>query len=238
MRYIRKLMRKILPSYGFYPLLVTVCTNFLVYGGAKIIAGNWKHYCLETALDRNIPFLPWTLAIYLGCYLFWIINYVIIARGEKAEVYRFFFADVMAKIVCFVFFLVLPTTNHRPVVPENGFWNHGMRYLYSIDSAENLFPSIHCLTSWFCFIGIRNRKEIPVWYRIFSAVAAAAVFLSTLTTKQHVLVDVAGGVLIAEGCFFLSGCWKLTPLYARLIKQKQKTEVLGKWKTEKKQQQT
>ncbi|MCI5649773.1 MAG: phosphatase PAP2 family protein [Fusicatenibacter sp.] len=262
MQYIRKITKKILPLYGLCPLLITFIVNCLAYGGAKLIAGNWKHYCMETVLDQRIPFLPWTLAIYLGCYLFWIVNYVIIAGGEREEVDRFFLADVMSRIICFALFLALPTTNHRPVISENGFWNLGMKFLYTVDSAENLFPSIHCLTSWFCFIGVRRRKGIPKWYRFFSAAAAVAVFLATLTTKQHVIVDVVGGVLLSEGCFFLSGCGKAAELYGKLMDallscfssrrevksrsawksykrtaQKSGSEAFGKCKAGKKQQQ-
>ena len=85
-----------------------------------------------------------------------------------------------------------------------------MMFLYSVDAADNLFPSIHCLVSWFCFIGLRGKKEIPFWYRAFSCFFAILVFLSTLTTKQHVIWDVAGGVLLAEICFYIGkkpGVW-------------------------------
>lgn len=40
-----------------------------------------------------------------------------------------------------------------------------MRFVYAVDAADNLFPSIHCLVSWFCYIGLRGRRDIPVWYR-------------------------------------------------------------------------
>ena len=79
-----------------------------------------------------------------------------------------------------------------------------MRFLYRVDTADNLFPSIHCLTSWFCYIGIRGRKEIPKGYRIFSCLMAVAVFVSTLTTKQHVLYDVVSGMLLAELSYALT----------------------------------
>lgn len=82
------------------------------------------------------------------------------------------------------------------------FWNQVMTLVYSIDAADNLFPSIHCLVSWFCYIGIRGKKEFPAWYRGCSLVMAVLICLSTVLTKQHVLVDVAGGVLLAELCFW------------------------------------
>ena len=77
-------------------------------------------------------------------------------------------------------------------------------FLYSIDQPTNLFPSIHCLVSWFCFIGIKDREDIPKWYKVFSCIFAIMVFVSTQVTKQHYLVDVVGGVLIAELTFRIS----------------------------------
>lgn len=87
-----------------------------------------------------------------------------------------------------------------------------MKFLYWVDDADNLFPSIHCLVSWFCYIGIRGRKEIPKWYQNCSCATAIIVFLSTLTTKQHVIVDIIGGVVIAELTLFTARktnwyCW-------------------------------
>ena len=108
------------------------------------------------------------------------------------------------KRVEFFFFLIFPTTNTRPEVTGSSVWDVLMRFLYRVDTADNLFPSIHCLTSWFCFIGIRGKKEIPKGYRIFSCLMAVAVFVSTLTTKQHVLYDVVAGMLLAEVSYVLT----------------------------------
>lgn len=195
----------VIPAWGLAPLLFAFLFNSLVYGGAKIIAGSWHHYNLETALDGMIPFLPWTVSIYFGCYLFWIANYILSVRQGKEAAYRFLSADLLAKCICLFFFLVMPTTNTRPEVPGNDIWAFLMRFLYFVDSADNLFPSIHCLTSWMCYIGIRGRKNVAVSYRVFSCLMALAVFVSTLTTKQHVLVDVLAGMLLAEGCWQITG---------------------------------
>lgn len=170
-----------------------------------MIAGSWKHYHMETAWDNRIPVLPWTVVIYFGCYLIWCVNYLIAASREKEFVWRFFAADILARLICFGFYLVLPTTNIRPEIPAQGFWNRALLLLYRIDAADNLFPSIHCLNSWFCYIAVRGRREIPDWYKRFSFFTALAVFLSTLTTKQHVIADVAAGVFLAEGTWQIAG---------------------------------
>ena len=121
----------------------------------------------------------------------------------------------ISRCICLGFFLLYPTTNTRPVITDGGLWNQLALWLYSIDAADNLFPSIHCLVSWFCYLGIRGRKEIPVWYQRVSAVLAILVFVSTLLTKQHVLVDVAGGILLAELCFCIGRNTNLYKIYER-----------------------
>ena len=42
-------------------------------------------------------------------------------------------------------------------------------------------------------------------WKICSAVIAVSVFCATLTTKQHVIVDVFAGVALAELCWLVSG---------------------------------
>lgn len=210
-------LSQLLPTYSRLPLLLVVVWNQSVYYGARILTANRYHYNIELGIDKAMPFLPWTVSIYFLCYLFWIANYVICARQEKEAAYRFMCADCLAKCVCFACFLIIPTTNIRPTVEGQGIWNELMRFLYQADSADNLFPSIHCLVSWFCYIGIRGKRNIPLWYRCFSCFAAFAVFFSTLATKQHVIADVIGGVLLAEVCYFITGHTAITKGYTRLM---------------------
>jgi membrane-associated phospholipid phosphatase len=198
-------------------LTAALVWNSIAYYGTRLLTQNRPHYNMELALDRLIPFVPWTVSIYFACYLFWAVNYILCARQEKALAYHFFSADFLAKDVCLLCFLFLPTTNIRPAVAAQGFWNGVMTFLYQSDAADNLFPSIHCLTSWFCYIGVRGRSEIPRWYRRFSFWMAIAVFISTLTTKQHVLVDVAGGVLLAEGSWWAAGHTRFSTAYGAIF---------------------
>ena len=169
---------------------------------------------MTTAIDKPVPFLPWTVSIYFGCYLFWCINYYLCASQEKPERDRFFCADTLSKGVCFVLFLLITATNIRPEIVGNTVWDILMKLLYQIDAADNLFPSIHCLVSWLCWIGVRKRKDIPVLYRYFSLAMAVAVCISTLTTRQHVIADVVCGVALAEVCYIPSGRTKVRGYYS------------------------
>ena len=95
-------------------------------------------------------------------------------------------------------FLLIPTTTVRPEITDSGFTAWLMGLIYQLDPPLDLFPSIHCLVSWMCFIGIRGNKRVPRWYRIFSCIFALLVVVSTQVTKQHYLIDAIGGILLAE----------------------------------------
>lgn len=200
----------VIPKEHVIPLIFAFTFNMAVYAGARVIAGEWKHYDIEGTLDQMIPLWTPSAAVYLGCYLFWMVNYIMMARQEKQDMCRFFAADLLSRLVCFLIFLVFPTTNTRPVIEPEGFWNQVMLLVYRVDAADNLFPSIHCLVSWFCYIGLRGRGDVPKWYRGASCLLAVLVCISTLTTKQHVIVDVIGGVLLAEICY---GIARMTPIW-------------------------
>ena len=215
MKNLLKGLTRILPAYGVFPVIFSFVFNCLVYSGSRMIAGGWYHHNIETGVDRSIPFVPEFLVIYFGCYVFWAVNYILIARQDRRSVYQFFTGDFISRCVCLVSFLAFPTTNTRPLITGSGLWNQAALWLYSIDAADNLFPSIHCLVSWFCYLGIRGRKEIPRWYQSVSMVIAILVFASTLLTKQHVIVDVAGGILLADFCFFIGRKTDLYRIYER-----------------------
>ena len=216
MKHFLKKITGIVPAYGFFPLVFSFVFNCLVYSGSRSVAGSWYHHNIESNLDLRLPFLPQFLIIYFGCYIFWAANYILAARQDREEVYRFFTADFISRCVCLVIFLAYPTTNTRPVIEGSGFWDLLAGWLYSIDAADNLFPSIHCLVSWFCFLAVKGQKKIPIWYKAISFILAVLVFLSTLFTKQHVIVDVAGGIFLAQGCFWIGKHTEIWHIYERI----------------------
>lgn len=177
--------------------------NQLVYWGGAALAETRHHYQFSTALDRAIPLIPWTVCIYFGCYAFWALHYCLCA-AVPLRARRFFTADFIAKGVCFVFFVGLPTTMVRPDVQGLNVWESLVRALYILDAPVNLFPSIHCLNSWLCWASARDIPAFSHGYKAFALCAAVAVCVSTLTLRQHVLLDVAGGILLAEVCWRLA----------------------------------
>lgn len=193
-----KWINKIIPEYAVIPLISLFVYNCLVYSGTSFLCRNLPHYDFTTALDRKVPFIEQFIIIYFLAFAFWAVNYILIGRGEKETFYRFVTADLLSRTICLVFFILIPTTNVRPELEGNSVCIQLVRFLYDIDEPANLLPSIHCLVSWFCFIGIKKRKDIARWYKLFSFIFAILIMVSTQTLKQHYLVDVIAGVAVAE----------------------------------------
>lgn len=207
------------PDYAWkLPLLAFVLNN-LVYFGSQGINATWFHYDLRLDLDSLIPFLPWTASIYFGSYLFWVSHYLFCARQIRPHAYRFFCADLVGKLICLIIFLLFPTETERPLIGGDGLWDMVMRLLYLKDSPVNLLPSIHCFNSWLCYIGIRSNKQVPIIYRLASCLIALAIFISTLTTKQHYIIDVLAGAALAELSYGLASLSAVRRVYERITQQ-------------------
>ena len=135
--------KKMIPSYAILPLLICVAVNFTVYIGTDKLMEHRNFYDLTLPIDRMVPVIPAFSVIYIGCYLFWIVNYIMITRMNRSHCYRFILADVMSRLVCGFFYIVMPTTNVRPVVNGTDIFSQMLRWVYQIDDPTRLFPSIH-----------------------------------------------------------------------------------------------
>lgn len=216
--FLKKYIDPMVPLWALPPLILCFIVNCAIYWVTMALCGDLYHYDLTLDIDRNVPLVTEWIFVYLGyCYVFWLFSYCYVAkvhRDNPDQVFRFVTADVMSRLICLLFFIFLPTTNVRPEITGTSVSDDLTRFLYTIDKPTNLFPSIHCLVSWLCFIGIRRVKSVPLWVKIISVVSAIAIMISTQFLKQHYIVDVASGVALAELCYWIAGRIRL-PHWAR-----------------------
>lgn len=197
---LRKWIEYVLPLPALFLIAAMLSLNTVTYFGTRLITTGRYHHNIESALDRMMPLVPFFVVFYVLAYVQWILCYVLIGREEKAHYLYFFTGEIIAKTLCLVIFLVYPTTLNRPAAAGNDIFSRLLAFVYSKDAADNLFPSIHCLESWLCYRGCRNLKNTPVpgWFSGANLVLTLLVFASTVLCKQHVLIDIAGGVAAVE----------------------------------------
>lgn len=202
----RKKIASIYPTYSILPIAAMLGMNMVAYMGTRIFTTGRYHYNIESPLDRMLPLVPFFVVFYVLAFAQWITGYLLIGREKKEYCYRFFLGEIIAKAICLVIFLVFPTTLNRPEITGNGIFERLLAFIYSVDAADNLFPSIHCLESWMCWRGCRKltQTRLPGWFSGANLVLTLLVFASTVLCKQHVLIDIAGGVAVVEIGLFLA----------------------------------
>ena len=166
----------------------------------------------KIALDDRIPIVSVFIIPYIWSYAYWAMGPMVVSKCEKEH-----FADYMAAnlVACLAGVLALaffPTYMDRVAeglyaVPENPtIFDRIRMFWYSLDGsamAYNLLPSFHCINSTLCYLGVAGRKEIPVWFRVYSLVTTFLIYASTVYVKQHYFLDIITGAALAIAAYIV-----------------------------------
>lgn len=224
--------KQLIPRYAYLPIVVCLVWNTLVYNMTRFFTNKMPHYDFSIKLDSYIPFVSSFVVIYVLSYVLWIIGFLVFAKESRSLCNEFFAAEFVCKTICLLCFVIIPTTMTRANVPSGGVLNWLTNVVYSLDQPNNLFPSIHCMESWICFRGALRCKKVHPMYSKVWFVLAILICMSTVFVKQHVFVDIIGGIVVAEIGLFLSKKFNLGRVYD-VVRYKFITLVRPKKKTNK-----
>lgn len=162
-----------------------------------------KVYMLNTPIDSYLSFnkffiVPYTMwYVYVGIFLI----YFLIFDGDKF--WSLLTSMVIGVLVCYAIFYIIPTTVARPTIINKDLFSEMVKFIYKRDKPYNCFPSIHVLHTMFITIYVNQVEEFNKMTKVLSNILAVFIILSTMLIKQHVLLDVAAGILLAYGVKFL-----------------------------------
>jgi membrane-associated phospholipid phosphatase len=149
-----------------------------------------------TRFDQWVPFVPWTVWIYSSEMFLFFSVYGFSRDVVNANKYLYSFLAL--QIISVTIFFLWPTTYPRdqfPLPSTLGPWTyHVFHNLRDVDAASNCLPSLHvssCYLSSFLYLD-EQRGKFPIFFAWATAIA-----ISTLTTKQHYLIDVVAGLGLA-----------------------------------------
>jgi len=151
-------------------------------------------------IDRWVPFVPWTVWIYLSEYFFFAVVYIL--TRDMVNTNKYLYSFMALQVVSVGIFFIYPTTFPRDQYPldiDPNSWTHlAFTMLRAVDAPNNCLPSLHvssCYLSAFIFLDEQREK---FWFFFLWATAVA---VTTITTKQHYFIDVAAGLAMA-GIFY------------------------------------
>ncbi|MGZ3698076.1 MAG: phosphatase PAP2 family protein [Bdellovibrionota bacterium] len=153
-------------------------------------------------LDQAIPFMPNTVWIYVSEWAFFAAIYICVRDAANANKFIYSYAALQS-FSCLIFW-IFPTTFPRGVFPLPEDLNLATRWFFSflrgVDTPANCFPSLHVSSVFLCsFIYLEDRRRLFPFFFVW----AAAISVSTLTTKQHYVADVASGFAMAIVFYYI-----------------------------------
>lgn len=189
------------------PLFVSIENKYtvgfilFVYAAAIYLTSNHFHFFPPQLLpmswvDLTVPFIPETVWIYISEYLFFATVYI--CCKDMVNCNKYIYSFLALQTVSVLIFWIWPTTYPRDQFPLpedlDALTYYAFNSLRQADTPANCCPSLHVSSiylSTFIFLD-EQRKKFPFFFIWGTAIAA-----STLTTKQHYLVDVIAGFLMA-----------------------------------------
>jgi membrane-associated phospholipid phosphatase len=174
--------------------------SFSLYLTVLRVRGPAVAFRTRIGWDELFPFTPGWVWVYLLPYVLGPLLTVVMSRAALVWYVR---RATLVLLISLAVFAVVPTQTIRPLKdPANegrlgDGWTAGLyRWMVEVDEPPaNAAPSLHVSLS--CLLAWAMAYEYPRWWAA-AAAAAVLVWLSTLYTAQHHLLDVVTGALLAS----------------------------------------
>lgn len=149
-------------------------------------------------IDDVIPMIPIFVIPYIIWYVY-ILCYLIYFCFKDTRVYKHtLLTIVIGEIICFICYIFFQSTVARPSVEGNGMLLMLMQFIYGNDEPYNCLPSIHVLTTYAIMLASVHIRRKHIINAGFIQIMGVLIILSTLFTKQHVVVDAIVSILLVS----------------------------------------
>ncbi len=156
---------------------------------------------LATPLDAMIPFVPWTIHVYLWIFPASFLPAFIVRSRRLYR--RVLAAYAIAIAVSVIVFAAWPVTSAAlradpAKLDPARFTDWCLRTVYRLDTPLNLFPSLHLSIAALAAGALWKARRA---YGAVALVAVGAISVSICTVKQHFVLDGIGGLVLGAAIY-------------------------------------
>lgn len=172
-------------------ILAVIVFQIIAYFGVELIEG--EPHNVKRKIDDRVPLIPWTGIIYSTWFPLIGFAPLVLYYGDFQVFRIYIIAWIIDIILSSAAYLIYPTSFERPPV-KSGL----IKAIYKVSFKQiNCAPSLHCSVSYLIIIGCIAAEGISPALAAFFIADSIGICITTLTTKQHVLIDVISAVPFA-----------------------------------------
>jgi membrane-associated phospholipid phosphatase len=183
-------------------------TFILLYGGASVLSAYvpWR-VPMRLPLDDQLPFVPGASFAYLT--LGPMLLFAPFVLRDLEGLLPLFAALMLETVVAAACFMLLPVDPPAIACCEPGFVGTTFHVADVLNLERNDMPSLH--VAFACTLAAAFSARTGRFGAVLLYAWAIATVVSTLLTRQHNLLDVAGGTILAAIAWPLAGRWARRP---------------------------
>ncbi len=176
-------------------LIFMIVLSLVCYGLVALL----PHYTsidATTPLDLAIPFIPVFIIFYVLLYAVPIPFLTVFSSDKK--LIRAVTGHAIIMVIGMICFIVIPIEFVKHITYDGTIFSTLTKMIHSADTNFNNFPSLHvACTLYLWLVVLYERKKLG----LFLAPFAWGIIISVLFVKQHLLIDLIGGLILGSVIF-------------------------------------
>lgn len=176
-----------------------VCFFALAMLTAYSISGSFyigePRYLPLSDFEMNIPFMIESIWVYVMMYPF--LTWSIFSYKDEGNFNHILYSFLIISSISLAIFQLFPVGYPREFFPLPHTRSPSVNLFYTIrllDTPMNCFPSLHVSLCFLFSFGHWKESKVAFWVSILITLLIS---ISTLTTKQHYIADIVGGLLLS-----------------------------------------
>ena len=201
-------MKNIKRIYDKNPLkfILEVYAVYLVWFFAMEKIPNRNYHIVYSKLDDYIPFYKPAILMYSSWFLMLVIPFVyLLKRKSYDNMYNIIIPMFLAMYISLIIYVIYPTALDIRVtdITGNDICSWIIRKIQGIDAPNNVCPSIHVSTTVIIYNQFRKILKDNKKSKAFFLLWSVGICISTMLVKQHSIIDVVCGIILAHAILFV-----------------------------------
>jgi len=186
-------------KYGFVMLYFFVYLVWFIYLERTVTT---HFHPIYSKLDDFIPFIEVFIIPYYIWFAYIAVTLVYFMFDSKTEFLKLCANMFIGMTICLIIYTIWPNGHYLRVdldsLGRDNLFIDLLAKIYNMDTATNVFPSIHVYNSIVCLTAImKNQRLLKIkWLQAAAILLTVSICLSTVMLKQHSILDIFGALAL------------------------------------------